>query len=126
MEPLSTIAIHLGILDTILEVGDILRVRALKGLRLCELYGSPGLFLFLFGNQTAWKLQAQIVGGIDDDAVMAFKKSVQDECTMISIAVRIPRFRSHMLKHANLSQAAIVAQIAITAMSLDKLDETHW
>ncbi|CAI6332924.1 unnamed protein product [Periconia digitata] len=69
--------------------------------------GGPGFILFIFGNRTVWRTEASVLGIMDDDDALGFKKSVQDECTMISVA------------------AAIVAQIAMTGFSLEHLSETH-
>ncbi|KAJ8068877.1 hypothetical protein OCU04_002561 [Sclerotinia nivalis] len=62
----------------------------------------------MYGSRTIWLLQAQIVGQLQDEDALAFKKMACDECTMIAVA------------------AAIVAQIAITGLSLDSLNQTHW
>ncbi|KIM98299.1 hypothetical protein OIDMADRAFT_90904, partial [Oidiodendron maius Zn] len=71
-------------------------------------YGLFGIFLYLFGSRTTWRTEAHVLGTVSDDDALNFKKSVQDECTMISVA------------------AAIVAQIAITGLSLNNLSQTHW
>ncbi|KAF7507474.1 hypothetical protein GJ744_010405 [Endocarpon pusillum] len=75
---------------------------------LIRLYGPPGFVLLFFGSQTTWRIEAQVLGKLDDKEALEFKKSVQDECTMISVA------------------AAIVAQIAVTALSLTDLSRSHW
>jgi len=54
---------------------------------LFSLYGAPGLVLYLFGSWTTWRTEAHILGKVDDGDSLNFKKSVQDECTMISVAV---------------------------------------
>ena len=54
---------------------------------LYKLYGSPGAALFLFGNRSTWRLEAHILGGLKDEDALAFKKSVQGQCNMISVAV---------------------------------------
>ena len=56
---------------------------------LFSLYGVPGFVLYVFGNRTTWRTEAHILGTVDDGESLNFKKSVQDECTMISIAVSI-------------------------------------
>ncbi|RDI81350.1 hypothetical protein Vi05172_g8532 [Venturia inaequalis] len=75
---------------------------------LIDLYGVPGIFLWLFGSRTTWKAEVQVLSQVRDDDTMQFKKSVLDECSMVSIA------------------AAIVAEISITALSLEGLNQTHW
>ncbi|TLD30016.1 hypothetical protein E2P81_ATG06669 [Venturia nashicola] len=82
--------------------------QALKSFRLLTLYGPSGLLLYYFGSLVTWRVEAQVLGQLDDDEAMQFKKSVQDECTMVSVA------------------AAIVAQIAITGLSLNGLSQAHW
>lgn len=54
---------------------------------LIDLYGIPGIFLWLFGSQTTWKAEVQVLSQVRDDDAMHFKKSVLDECSMVSIAV---------------------------------------
>ncbi|KAF7927399.1 uncharacterized protein EAE97_010074 [Botrytis byssoidea] len=71
-------------------------------------YGIGALSLKMYGSRTVWLLQAQIIGELQDEDAIAFKKMACDECTMIAVA------------------AAIVAQIAITGLSLDSLNKTHW
>jgi hypothetical protein len=55
---------------------------------LFDLYGVSGIFLYLFGSRTTWRTEAHVLGTVSDDDALNFKKSVQDECTMISVAVR--------------------------------------
>ncbi|ATZ52382.1 hypothetical protein BCIN_08g01250 [Botrytis cinerea B05.10] len=71
-------------------------------------YGIAAISLKLYGSHTVWLLQAQIIGELQDEDAISFKKMAYDECTMIAVA------------------AAIVAQIAITGLSLDSLNKTHW
>lgn len=59
-----------------------------RPLDLFDLYGYPGLALFLFGSRTTWT-EAYVLGKVNDEDAMNFKKSVQDECTMISVAVSL-------------------------------------
>ncbi|KAH8744283.1 hypothetical protein F5882DRAFT_455077 [Hyaloscypha sp. PMI_1271] len=66
------------------------------------------LALFFFGSWSIWNLEAQALARLDEESVKSFKRSVLDECTMISVS------------------AAIVAQIAITGFSLNFLSQTHW
>jgi hypothetical protein len=57
---------------------------------LAKLYGYPaGVTLYLFGSRTTWRTEAYVLGKVNDDDALNFKKSVQDECTMISVAVRL-------------------------------------
>jgi len=63
--------------------------RALTSIRLLNLYGPSGFLLYYFGSLTTWRVEAQVLGRLDDDDAMGFKKSVQDEGTMVSVAVRL-------------------------------------
>lgn len=87
-------------------------------------YGPSGILLLLFGRRTIWRIQAQVLGEMDDNDALNFRKSISDECTMISVAVGTAD--QSCLPNANKWQAAIVAQIAITGLSLDSLSQTHW
>ncbi|CBY02353.1 predicted protein [Plenodomus lingam JN3] len=71
-------------------------------------YGPPGLILYLFGSRGMWQLQAQILCSPEERHVMDFKTSVQADSNIIAVA------------------ATILAQIAITALSLEDLSRTHW
>ena len=61
----------------------------IRGYELFRWYGPSGIALWLFGNHTIWRIQAQILGEVKDEDALAFKKSVYNECTMISIAVSL-------------------------------------
>lgn len=54
-----------------------------------ELYGISGIFLWLFGNRATWKAECQVLSQVRDDDAKQFKKSVLNECTMVSVAVSI-------------------------------------
>lgn len=56
--------------------------------QLVDLYGASGLLMLIFGSGTAWHVQVETLGRLDDDSAMAFKSSVQNECGMVSVAVR--------------------------------------
>ena len=43
--------------------------------------------LNVYGSHTVWLLQAQIIGELQDEDALAFKKMACDECTMIAVAV---------------------------------------
>jgi hypothetical protein len=59
-----------------------------RAVLLTRIYGSPGIALFLFGNRSIWRLEAQIIGKLQDADATAFKDAVQGQCSMISVAVR--------------------------------------
>jgi hypothetical protein len=56
---------------------------------LFRLYRLPGLLLYVFGSRTTWRTQAFVLGKVDDSDALEFKRAVQDECTMISVAVSL-------------------------------------
>ena len=77
-----------ALLEVTLDVADVGARHSLRAFQLLELYGPPGLFLFLFGSKMTWHIEAQILGQMIDEDALAFKKYIQDECTMVSVAVR--------------------------------------
>lgn len=51
--------------------------------------GGPAALLYvLFGSRTTWRSEAHVLGTVNDQIALDFKKSVQDECSMVSVAVR--------------------------------------
>ncbi|CCD43743.1 hypothetical protein BofuT4_P009910.1 [Botrytis cinerea T4] len=52
-------------------------------------YGIAAISLKLYGSHTVWLLQAQIIGELQDEDAISFKKMAYDECTMIAVAQRI-------------------------------------
>ncbi|MCJ1470696.1 hypothetical protein MMC07_009343, partial [Pseudocyphellaria aurata] len=73
-----------------------------------RLYGISGCVVEIYGTKNVWDMQAEVLGSRNDETAMAFRKSVQDESTSCAVA------------------AAIISQIAITALSLPLLSQTHW
>ncbi|EUC51347.1 hypothetical protein COCMIDRAFT_144 [Bipolaris oryzae ATCC 44560] len=71
-------------------------------------YGLSGLVLCFFGNRDIWRVQVQVLRSTSDIDAMNFRKSAQGECSIIAVA------------------STILAQIAITALSLENLDRTPW
>ncbi|KAF2116048.1 hypothetical protein BDV96DRAFT_645399 [Lophiotrema nucula] len=96
-----------ALLQTTLDVADVGARHSLRVFRLLQVYDLSGLFLFMFGSEMTWRLEAQVLGQMADDDALAFKKYVQAECTMIFVA------------------AAIMAQISITALSLSNIGDIH-
>jgi len=107
-----------------LDVADFYAREIVRGIQLHKLYGHSGIPLLLFGSRAIWRFQAQILGQVKDDDALEFKKSVYNECTMIAVAVRT--FREVDISPTNGWYSAIVAQIAITGLSLNFLSQTHW
>ena len=97
---------------------------SLQPFYLFKLYGLSGLVLLIFGSRSTWLIEAHLLGEVDDSEAMQFKKSVQDDCTMISVAVSPTLTGTDAI--FNSGKAAIVAQIAITGLSLENLSRTHW
>jgi hypothetical protein len=64
-----------------------------RPVHLTKLYGPSGIILYLFGSRTTWRTEAHVLGRLNDSDARDFKKSVQDECTMISVAVSLSLHR---------------------------------
>ncbi|PMD43178.1 hypothetical protein L207DRAFT_484329 [Hyaloscypha variabilis F] len=71
-------------------------------------YGVVGGIVWIFGSAEIWKIQNQVLHSREEKVAMDFKASMQNESNMIAVA------------------GTIVAQIAITALSLASLDQVHW
>lgn len=91
MDPVSVVVGAISLVATtsalVLDTLDIYFRTLAHAINLYRLYGPSGLILLFFGSRTTWRVEAQVLGQLDDDVAMDFKKSVQDECTMISTAV---------------------------------------
>lgn len=82
MDPISVVA------GSAIESALVARQTIRRPFDLFKLYGLPGIVLFFFASRTVWRTEAHVLGSMLDDDANNFKKSVQDECTMISVAVR--------------------------------------
>lgn len=89
MDPIGVFAACIGAVKVSLDVADAIARHGMRGIRLLKLYGPSGLFLFWFGSKLTWRMEAQVLGEMADEDASAFKKCVQDECTMVSVAVSI-------------------------------------
>jgi len=69
-------------------------------------------------------MQMQVLLSLDDADAMNFKNSIQQESSIIAVAVRIDSRDPPI--NLTLYQATILAQIAITALSLENLSRMHW
>ena len=109
---------------TFIQITIFVFQSAVQPFYLFKLYGPSGLVLQIFGNRSTWRTEAHVLGRVDDGEAMQFKKSVQDDCTMISVAVSpiSTEIKAALIR----GKAAIVAQIAITGLSLNNLSRTHW
>lgn len=56
-------------------------------LELNRLYGLSGFIIALSGSSNVWQAEARVLGDMNNDQAMEFRKSVQDECSMIAVAV---------------------------------------
>lgn len=61
-----------------------------------------------------------------DDILLEFRKSYINDCNMTSIAVSLSNFLFLSRISSNLIKGAIVTQVAITALSLPYLSQSHW
>ncbi|OAG14452.1 hypothetical protein CC77DRAFT_1054904 [Alternaria alternata] len=73
-----------------------------------ESYGIAGPILWLYGDRDVWRIQVQVLQSTNESDAMEFKKLAQNDSNIIAVA------------------GTIVAQIAITALSLTDLSSTHW
>lgn len=84
----STVLISLGIVVHITFEGIyFVLFELVREFELVRLYGSLGIVVWLFGSRNTWRLQAQVLGKVKEEDAFSFKKSVTDECTMVSVAV---------------------------------------
>ncbi|KAI0540096.1 hypothetical protein GGR58DRAFT_462332 [Xylaria digitata] len=72
------------------------------------LYGPAGLLLWVFGSRSIWQLQTEVINLKDENIAFKLKKLVQEESEIVAVA------------------ASIIAQVAITALSLNALSQAHW
>ena len=90
-------------------------------------YGwSVAFAVTFFSRDTAIRyerVERDILNGSAEGA-LAFKQAITDECNMTAVAVS--RRRLLLLSVLTILQGAIVAQVAITALSLPNLSTTHW
>lgn len=64
--------------------GNVERIVALS-----HLYGPAGFIVAYFGSASVWNVEAQIIGERNDKQALEFRKSIQDECSMIAVAVSL-------------------------------------
>ncbi|KAB2105012.1 hypothetical protein AG0111_0g7137 [Alternaria gaisen] len=108
MEALSVAASILAVLD----LASITLRTTVSNFRgawfFVRFYGIAGPILWLFGDRDVWRIQVQVMQSTNDVDAIEFKKLAQDDSNIIAVA------------------GTIVAQIAITALSLTDLSNTHW
>ena len=71
----------------VISIAFTIQQRLLRPIQLVYLYGASGLVYYVFGNRTIWRTEMQVLGNFKDEDALNFKKSVQEECSMISVAV---------------------------------------
>lgn len=79
MDPVSLVAAITGVVSVIMH----------RPLALFKLYGARGLVYYVFGNRTTWRAEMRVLGDLKPEDAFNFKKSVQEECAMISVAVSL-------------------------------------
>jgi hypothetical protein len=62
----------------------------------------------------------------EDDILLEFRKSYINDCNMTSVAVSLSNFLFLSRISSNVIKGAIVTQVAITALSLPYLSQSHW
>ena len=70
-----------------LEVVEFASFTLGQAISFSTLYGSSAVPLIAFGSVATWRVEARILGRLCDTEATEFKKSIQDECTMVSVAV---------------------------------------
>ncbi|KAH8768849.1 hypothetical protein F5883DRAFT_63347 [Diaporthe sp. PMI_573] len=71
-------------------------------------YGPTGALLLVFGSSAVWRMQVRVLASKDDRVALDFKDATKQESNMVAVA------------------GTILAQIAITALSLSNLSQAHW
>lgn len=84
----------ISLLSSLVELSSVVLVapfEAAEDAFFClRTYGPVGLFVALFGNRSVWQLQAEVITLEDDNIAFSFKRSAQDECNIVAIAVSKP------------------------------------
>jgi len=57
------------------------------------LYGPAGIVIWTFGSREVWQMQMQVLSSPDDADAMNFKQSIQQESSIIAVAVSIGNSR---------------------------------
>jgi hypothetical protein len=123
MDPIS---VTLGAVSLISAIVKLPRNAGISLIFFLSHYKSAGAFLWLFGSREVWHMQMQVLGSSHDTDAMNFKKSVQEDSSIVAVAVSKVDFTFRRPNKLNLYQGTILAQIAITALSLEDLSQIHW
>lgn len=126
MDPLSTAA---ALISTVSLASRVIGKQFLEATEvLIDNYGPRvGVALAFYFGSTApqyLRIQKSVLNGKDEGAVQ-FRQAVVNECNMTAIAVStfLPNF---VVTCSVSAQGAIIAQVAITGLSLPSLSSTHW
>lgn len=84
MDPITAISIT----ATVISLIEIPVRFCYTAILLIRRDGLTGLLYLVFGSRTTWRSEAHVLGTVNDRIASEFKKSVQDECSMVSVAVR--------------------------------------
>ena len=133
MDPFSIAVSLLSIIDVTFYsfrvISRVIRKQFLEAREvLVDNYGPRvGVALaFLLGSTATQylRIQRSVLNGKDEDAVQ-FRQAVINECNMTAITVSTFLSISDMPCSVS-AQGAIIAQVAITGLSLPSLSSTHW
>jgi len=87
MKTLAAIGLASNLLQ-FLEFAIRIPVKKLASLfSFTSLYGPAGIIVYTFGSQDVWQMQMQVLGSFDQAEAMNFKKSIQEESSIIAVAV---------------------------------------
>ena len=86
----SAVPFILWIIDLILAIMSRFEADSVDFFDFGLIYGVSGVAIVCFASGNIWRLEVQILGRLSDEEAMEFRKSVENESTMVSIAVSIP------------------------------------
>ncbi|KAF7679590.1 hypothetical protein GT037_003338 [Alternaria burnsii] len=108
MEALTIIGAVASVIQLVSATSRTITSKVSVAVFFLRFYGIVGPILWLFGDRDVWRIQLQALQSSNELDAMEFKKLAQDDSSIIAVA------------------GTIVAQIAITALSLADLSNTHW
>ena len=126
-DPLSVVGGVVSVVSLALQV--LSYVKSFEKVAISRTYGRPlgWLIITFFGNTATEyeRIERVVLGGSDEEA-LRFRDSVITECNMT--AVTVSTLDLFGLYHMSLIcvQGAIIAQVALTALSLPSLSLAHW
>ncbi|KAK4445175.1 hypothetical protein QBC34DRAFT_413654 [Podospora aff. communis PSN243] len=111
MEPISALSVAATVITTVdfaVKLSAELVATLSTAAFVARTYGIAGIGILLFGSKDVMRSEFEVLASDNDQVATDFKKATQDESNMIAVA------------------GTIVAQIAITALSLSGLSQAHW